>query len=227
MKQTLFASILIFAFTLISISAVQIYNGSERFWVRESEEFYKLVNKLSWGIAFCYSGDSNTTCWAVTDDGWYMTAGHKVNRDFPQSQTIYVKLDRKRDAKVFVAEKIIQPPENQDLLLFKIDYKPKYYFKNFKEPFMLEENWVFGFRGSSGKVLSSPGYVTRDVKFPSLVRTTARTAFGQSGGPVINRKGQVLGVAILISIDSFGDNFFIPASEVQKYIKENLKKNGS
>ena len=225
MKQTLFASILIFAFTLMAISAVQIYNGSERFWVRESEEFYRLVNKQMQGIAFCYSGDSWTTSFAVSKDGWYMTAMHKVSRDIPEADKIFVKLERKRDAKVFVAEKIILH-EKLDLLLFKIDYEPKYYFKEFKDPYMFEENWALGYRGQSGKAVSSSGYATFDTRAPSLVRTTARLTYGSSGSPVINRKGSVLGVAILLATDSL-DGLFIPGLEAEKFIKENLKKNGS
>ena len=110
-----------------------------------------------------------------------------------------------------------------DLLLFKIDHKPKFYFRDFKDPSMWEENWILGFRTSSGKAVSSPGYVTFEVGYPRLVRTTARMTFGMSGGPVINRRGQILGVAIMINMVSL-DGFFVPSSHVKKYIKDNLKK---
>jgi len=224
MKRTIFLSVVIFALTFISLFAVQMFNDQERYWLRESERFHTLVIKISSGIAFCYSGNSNTTCFAVSPDGWYITAGHKVNKDFPESQKIYAKLERKREAEIFLVEKIIPPPLNQDLLLFKINHKPKFHFKDFAKPVMFEETWVMGFRGSSGMALSPSGYVTHDTSIPQLIRTSARTTFGQSGGPVINRKGQVVGVAILIDMPSFGDNFFIPSQQVKKYIEENLKK---
>lgn len=223
MKHTLYASLLIFSVTLISIAGLQVYQGGERVWMRESEGFHNMINRISEGVAFCYSGDSTTTCWAVTKDGWYITAGHKVNRDFPEANKLYVKLERKRDAKVFEAVRIIPPPSDRDLLLFKIDHKPKYYFKDFKEPVMHEENWVIGFRGRSGKSLSPPGYITFETSEPLLLRSTARMTFGLSGSPVINRRGQVLGVAIMVNVPSL-DCLFVPGSHVEKYIKDNLKQ---
>lgn len=225
MKRTILLCILFFALPFISLFGVQIFNDQvvARSYVRESREFHNLLKKISEGIAFCYSGDSKTTGFAVSPDGWYITAGHGVDKDFPQSQKISVKLERKRDAKVYEAERIISPPLNTDLLLFKIDYSPKYYFKTFSKPHLFEENWIIGFRGESGKVASPAGYATHDVKFPFFVRTTARAMYGQSGGPVINRKGQVLGVAVLINTVSL-DCLFVPSQVVEKYIEENIKK---
>jgi len=184
------------------------------------EQFYNTVSKLIKGIVFCYSGNSKTTGFFVTTDGWILTAGHKVDIDFPEANIIHVKLKRiSKDS--YQSAKIIVPTPGLDLLLFKIDYKPKYYFKTFRNPGLLEENWVLGFRGDAGISLSPAGFVSSYIREPSLLLTTAPVYYGNSGSPVINRDGRVLGV--LVKGHPFGDGAFIPASVVKEYIQTNLK----
>jgi len=187
----------------------------------ESERLAIMFNEVKDGIVFCYSDGSKTTGIFVSKDGWILTAGHKVDKDFPAAHRIHVKLTRGDDGEVFQSVKIISPPPDWDLLLFKIDYKPKFYFKRFKKPYLFQENWIFGFRISSGKVPSSAGYITHNTQLPKLLLTTAPVIGGNSGSPVLDRKGNVLGV--LTRGYAFGDGFFIPSVVVKEYIKVNLK----
>ena len=187
----------------------------------ESKQLKDMFIKVQRGIVYCYSGNSKTTGIFVSKDGWVLTAGHKVDRDFPDAHTIHVKLIRTSDAKVFKSTKILPLAKGWDLLLFKIDYKPKFYFKRFIIPHLLQENWIFGFRLTSGKVPSNLGYITHSVDFPNLLLTTASIIFGNSGSPVLSRDGNVLG--ILVRGYQFGDGFFISAMVVKEYIKTHLK----
>ena len=197
-----------------------LYSGQSHI-PTESERLSVMFNRVANGIVYCYSGISKTTGIFVSKDGWILTAGHKVDRDFPTAHPIHVKLTREGDSTVFQSTQIIPPTPEWDLLLFKIDYKPKFYFKRFKRSYFFEENWVFGFRASSGKVPSGVGYVTFNMLYPNLLLTTASAVAGNSGSPVINRWGVVLG--IVTKGYPFGDTLFIPSNIVKEYIKKNLK----
>lgn len=192
----------------------------------ESQELSRMFNRVQDGIVFCYSGSSKTTGIFITKDGWVLTAGHKVDRDFPAANPIYVKLTRTTGAKVYKATKILPLAEGWDLLLFKIDYKPKFYFKGFEKSRPQQENWLFGFRMNSGKVVSGVGYISTDTKFPRLLLTTSPTISGNSGSPVLSRDGKVLGIITMAY--TFGDGLFVPSSIVKVYIKlskEEMKSN--
>lgn len=212
----------IFAFCLLFCVAY-FYSGQlyERVESSESRELKLMFNHIKDGIVYCYSDGSKTTGFFVSKDGWILTAGHKVDRDFPAAHPIHIKLTREKDGKVFQSGEIISPVQNWDLLLFKIDYKPKFWFRRFSQPTLFEENWVFGFRAGSGKVPSSSGYVTFNRAHPSLLLTTAPTTRGNSGSPVLNRYGSVLG--IVTKGYEFGDSLFIPSNTIKEFIKKNLK----
>lgn len=187
----------------------------------ESQKLESMFNKVKGGIVYCYSENSKTTGFFVSRDGWILTAGHKVDRDFPAAHPIHIKLTREKSGEVFQSTKIIVPVRDWDLLLFKIDYKPKFYFKKFNQPILFEENWVFGFRAGSGKVPSSSGYITFNMVHPNLLLTTAPTTRGNSGSPVLNRYGNVLG--IVTKGYDFGDSLFISSNIIKEFIKKNLK----
>jgi len=188
-------------------------------WHSESIELTRMFDRVGHGIVLCGSSNSKTTGFFVSKDGWIITAGHKVDRDFPRANKIHIRLSKEKDAKSFIATEVTLPPDGQlDLLLLKINCKPKYYFKHFRRPYLYEENWIFGFRGTSGKVPSVAGYVSHSYSSPYYLLTTARTWYGNSGSPVVNRKGGVLGVAIRITPAM--DGLFIPGDIVKKFINE-------
>lgn len=217
-KITLLLILLLF---VCSLSFSQFVNETKIQVLRESILLELMFHKVQRGIVFCHSGNSKTTGIFVSKDGWILTPRHKVDGDFPIVQTIYVKLQRTPNAEVFQSVEILPPTGIWDLLLFKIDYKPKFYFKKFAEPFLLQENWVFGFRYGSGKVPSSVGYIAINVDYPYLLLTTASVIHGNSGSPVLSRSGEVLGV--VIKGHKYGDGLFISSKYVEEYIKENLK----
>jgi len=177
------------------------------------------------GIVYCYSDGSKTTGFIVSKyDGegcWVMTAGHKVDPDFPTADEIHVKLSRSEGSDLFRSIKVTPPLKDYDLLLFKIPHKPKHYFKNFETPYMLEENWVFGYRGSANYAPSPAGYVTTNIYKPHYFYSTAPILSGNSGSPVLNREGVVLGVAVEGIYGS--DCVFVPAAVAKEYIKDTLE----
>jgi len=191
-------------------------------YIPESIELHNLFSKIGEGIAYAYSGNSKTTCFAISKDGWYITAGHKVDRDFPKANEIYVKQDRTLpNQEIYKATQIIIPPPELDLLIFKIAYTPKFYFKRFRKPVMYEEAWIFGFRGATNKVPSSVGYITTNIADSSLLVISTSLISGNSGSPIINREGKILGVGVKVFTIS-GDGLFISGDIVKEYIKKSL-----
>lgn len=201
----------------------QVYNGRQICPIPppESELLAKMFDTAKDGIVFCEANRLKTTGIFVSKDGWILTAGHLTDRDFTAVSSIQVKLTRAPDAKVFQSTEVLPLVRGLDLLLLKIDYKPKFYFKRFKVPAFFEENWIFGFRLTSAKVPSSPGYVTQETQYSQFLLTTATSIGGNSGSPVLNRSGCVLGIIIMGY--TFGDSLFIPADIVKEYIDSNLR----
>jgi len=184
-------------------------------FIRESSLLHNLFIRLMPGIVYCYSGDSKTTGFFVSKDGWVVTAGHKVDRDFPKANEIHIIFNRHQTTEALKSNNIIIA-KGFDLLAFKINYQPKFYFKKFRNPHLFEECWIFGFRGVADLVPSGPGYVTYNIHKPAMFYLTARIYFGNSGSPVINRKGEVLGVAV----EGYKnwDTNFIPGEVVKVFV---------
>lgn len=199
-------------------------------WVAESEELHKMFVRMSDGIVYCHSDRSKTTGIAVkrTKEGtWFVTAGHKADKDFPQSSKIDVKMDRGRKTKMYVSSNssIVVPDERElDLMLFFVEgLRTKYVFKKFRAPYKYEENWVFGFRGGAGKVPGSVGYATEYFTDRAFAFTSASIWYGCSGAPVVNRWGIVLGLAVRMANQST-DGLFISGDVVKEFIDKALKE---
>jgi len=91
-------------------------------------------------------------------------------------------------------------------------------------PYGLAGSMSTGFVSSLGRTLTAEttgGYVIANV-----IQTTAPLNPGNSGGPVLNYKGQVVGIATAIVKDSQGVGFAIPPNTILREI-EDLVNTGS
>jgi len=91
-------------------------------------------------------------------------------------------------------------------------------------PYGLAGSMSTGFVSSLGRTLTAEttgGYVIANV-----IQTTAPLNPGNSGGPVLNYQGQVVGIATAIVQDSQGVGFAIPSNTILKEI-EDLVNTGS
>ncbi len=91
-------------------------------------------------------------------------------------------------------------------------------------PYGLAGSMSTGFVSSLGRTLTAEttgGYVIANV-----IQTTAPLNPGNSGGPVLNYKGQVVGIATAIVQDSQGVGFAIPSNTILSEI-EDLVNTGS
>lgn len=199
-------------------------------WLAESTELYEVFKRMAAGIVYCHSDRSKTTGVIVkkTSTGsWVVTAGHKVEMDFPQASRINVKVDREQGTKMYTSlEGSIIVPENRglDLVLFFVEgLKTKYVFKKFRAPYKYEENWVFGFRGGAGKVPGAPGYVAGYFVGGGFVFTSASIWYGCSGAPVVSRQGEALGLVVRLANPPSTDGLFISGKFVKEFIDKALK----
>jgi S1-C subfamily serine protease len=91
-------------------------------------------------------------------------------------------------------------------------------------PYGLSGSMSTGFVSALGRTLSAEttgGYV-----IPNVIQTTAPLNPGNSGGPVLNYQGQVVGIATAIVQDSQGVGFAIPSNTILREI-EDLINTGS
>ena len=91
-------------------------------------------------------------------------------------------------------------------------------------PYGLSGSMSTGFVSALGRTLSAEttgGYV-----IPNVIQTTAPLNPGNSGGPVLNYHGQVVGIATAIVQDSQGVGFAIPSNTILREI-EDLINTGS
>jgi S1-C subfamily serine protease len=91
-------------------------------------------------------------------------------------------------------------------------------------PYGLSGSMSTGFVSSLGRTLSAEttgGYV-----IPNVIQTTAPLNPGNSGGPVLNYEGEVVGIATAIVQDSQGVGFAIPSNTILREI-DDLVNTGS
>jgi len=91
-------------------------------------------------------------------------------------------------------------------------------------PYGLEGSMSTGVISALGRTLGAD--TTDDNVIANVIQTTAALNPGNSGGPVLNYQGQVIGIATAIVEDSEGLGFAIPSNTILKEIND-LVNNGS
>jgi len=162
-------------------------------------------------------------------------SGHILSNNHVIDSCATVKVHYKGNAK---AVKILAIDRANDLSLMKSEVKPEDVFAISKvDAELMEEIWVAGY--PFGKVVSSSvkinkgniNALTGTGDNYSNFQTDAPMQPGNSGGPIVNQKGNVVGVAVakldyIKIIEDFGaipegTNFGIKSSTVQQFIKAN------
>lgn len=161
----------------------------------------------------------------IDASGYILTSNHVID----SAGKIEVKLS---NDKKFVAKLIGQDKET-DLALIKVDseeplpaaplgdsdrLKPGQWVMAIGNPFVYDHTVTVG-------VISALNRNLGTNVFDNFIQTDAAINFGNSGGPLLNVKGEVIGINTLISSQGTGIGFAIPINTARDIIPQ-LEKNG-
>jgi serine protease Do len=166
----------------------------------------------------------------ISDDGYIMTNYHVVE------EASKIKVNLSGDRHDYMAEVIGTDP-NTDLALIKIDVGKRLPFLAFGDseglrvgdwvmavgnPLQFEHTVTVGVVSAKGRVLRN---LSNDYSLDNFIQTDAAINFGNSGGPLVNMSGEVVGVNTAISSVGQGIGFAVPISTVKQVIDQ-LKTKG-
>lgn len=169
----------------------------------------------------------------IRSDGYIMTNDHVVNG--ADEVTVTMKDGREYTGKV------VSSMDN-DIAIVKIEAKdlPTLAFADSSElrpgqmvmavgaPFGLENSVTFGHVSALGRETGIQSNATDGRFYPDLIQTDASINMGNSGGPLVNVDGQVVGVNTAIyspSGTSAGIGFAIPSNQA-KFVSDILLEKG-
>ena len=163
----------------------------------------------------------------ISPDGYILTNNHMVE----ESKKINVELT---DGRKFTA-KIIGTDADTDVAVVKIDAKNLSYLELADSDTLEVGEWVLAIGNPLGLshtvtagIVSAKGRGLGLVDFENFIQTDAAINFGNSGGPLINLDGKVVGIntAIAGASGNIGIGFAIPIN-MAKHAYEQLVKGGT
>ena len=166
----------------------------------------------------------------ISDDGYILTNYHVVEG------ATKIKVNLTDDRHDYTAEVVGTDPSS-DLALIKIEVPKKLPFLTLGDsdalrigdwviavgnPLQYEHTVTVGVVSAKGRKL---GGLSRDFSLDSFIQTDAAINFGNSGGPLINVEGEVVGVNTAISSVGQGIGFAVPAN-IAKDVTTQLRAKG-
>jgi serine protease Do len=162
----------------------------------------------------------------LTADGYIVTNNHVVEN----SDKVTITLNDKRE----LDAKVIGTDKSTDLALLKIDADNLHFitFGNSDEckvgewvlavgnPFNISSTVTAGIVSATGR---SMDIIDDEYRIESFIQTDASVNQGNSGGALVNLKGEIIGINTAIITPSGGNvgiSFAIPSSIVQKVVKD-------
>ena len=161
----------------------------------------------------------------IDPQGYILTNNHVVE----EASKIEVKLSNNQE---FVA-RLIGGDRETDLALIKVDpkeplpvarmgdsdqLKPGQWVMAIGNPFVYDHTVTVGVISALNRRLGA-------TIFDNFIQTDAAINFGNSGGPLLNLKGEVIGINTLISSQGTGIGFSIPINMVKEILPQ-LKAKG-
>ncbi len=176
-----------------------------------------------------FRSEARGTGFFISADGYIVTNNHMVEN----AEKVTVTTLNEKEYKA----KIVGTDPNTDLALLKVDDKNLPFAElgdseklrvgewvlAIGNPWGFEHTVTAGIVSSKGRQLGIPG-----VPYQDYIQTDAAINRGNSGGPLVNMRGEVVGIASNIispSGGSIGIGFAIPSNLARKIVKQ-LKEKG-
>ena len=184
------------------------------------EQIYKIVSPATVEIHVqTDDGESIGTGFFDDNYGTIITNYHVIERGY--EGTVYVK-----NAGAFDIESIIGYDEKLDIAIIQIDYKSEVVLNKRTDDLKVGET-VYALGSSEGLTDSfSSGLISavdRKIKNTCFIQTTAPISHGNSGGPLVDSKGNVIGITSAGVTEGQNLNLAIPIYDIEKISRnENL-----
>ena len=163
------------------------------------------------------------TGFAITNDGYFVTSNHVIDG----ADSIYIQ---DRNGNYFKATKLATAPA-ADLAVLKIA-KKNFHFGKGEVPYTFAKGksglganiYTLGYPKndlvySSGAISSKNGYEGNDLQYTLELPV----GHGQSGSPVIDDKGNIIGILTAIGSDAEATTYAVSSHELLELLHDNLE----
>ena len=186
------------------------------------------VEKFGEGVVLVKVPGALGSGFIIREDGYIITNAHVVQGEIEVSVTVYRMVDGQFEKQNFDEVKIVAVNPFIDLALIKIDPKElgdielkKVFLGRIEEVEVGQQVFVVGAPQGLERSVSE-GIVSlknRSADGKVYIQIDAAVNPGNSGGPLFNSKGEVIGVNSWKRLFSEGLNFAIPVDYVKHFIK--------
>lgn len=186
------------------------------------------VEKFGEGVVLVKVPGALGSGFIIREDGYIITNAHVVQGELEVSVVVYRMVDGQFDKKTFDKVRIVSVNPFIDLALIKIDEEElgdtelqKVYMGNVDEVEVGQQVFVVGAPQGLERSVTE-GIVSlknRSSDGKVYIQIDAAVNPGNSGGPLFNTKGEVIGVNTWKRLFSEGLNFAIPVDYVKHFIK--------
>ncbi|UCC39294.1 MAG: Do family serine endopeptidase [Candidatus Aminicenantes bacterium] len=175
-----------------------------------------------------YRSEARGTGFFISSDGYIITNHHLVSN--AENVTISTSLDKEYKAEVVGSD------SNTDIALLKVADKELIFADLGDSARLRVGEWVLAIGNpwglehtvTAGIVSAKGRQVTGSLPLQDFIQTDAAINRGNSGGPLVNMKGEVVGITSMIYSPSGGNigiGFAIPSNLAKKVVKQ-LKEKG-
>ena len=175
-----------------------------------------------------YRSETRGTGFFISSDGYIMTNHHLVDK--AENVTIHTLQDKEYKAKVVGSD------SNTDIALLKVNDKDLTFAELGDSARLRVGDWVLAIGNpwglehtvTAGIVSAKGRQVSGSLPLQDFIQTDAAINRGNSGGPLVNMKGEVVGITSMIYSPSGGNigiGFAIPSNLAQKVVIQ-LKEKG-
>ena len=166
----------------------------------------------------------------VSPRGHVVTAWHSIS----PAQTVNVKVRTNNGFNLYTADVVRIQPEH-DMVLLKIKTQDKFLYMSIPpaEGLLIDQVASFAI-GSAGEIIHKAGtlnnqpisLVVANRQFNNLFKTDSVYSWQQTGGPLVDKRAQLVGINLAIKNSQGGiDGYVIPSQFIRKHFSGLIPKN--